>query len=327
MDSSRSRSRLLLWAVPILLITTFVPSAGADVLFGSGLSGLPFFGGSSGGYCGPFCPGGLKLDVGYLWNKRAVQFGETIRDDGTFFGRQDSKFRYPLEGVQVGATLQAPLKDNVGVILRGTWLFPTNGRATQENDDVTFLAARDWSTKCQYYTLDGAGVYPFCAPFNFLAGFRFDSLFTDFKDPQRTSDFGASLPTDRTEVTLNSYIPYVGLALNYGRSLRLYFIGTPIYWADLKYRETVGFWPASLEYKANLRNTYFMEASAEYGAAIGPGTASVLAKWTYMHGTDTATFRGRFAGAVFEQDQASIALIRQQLYVGGSFNLDFNLPI
>lgn len=81
MDSRRSRSRLLLWAVPILLITAFVASASADGLFGSGLSGLPFLGGSYRGYCrpsaecdAPTCPPGVELDVGYLWGHRGMTF-------------------------------------------------------------------------------------------------------------------------------------------------------------------------------------------------------------------------------------------------------------
>jgi hypothetical protein len=298
------------------------------------LGGLLPSGGQTGASCGaPCCPGGLKLDAGYLFGQRAVQFGETVGGDGALYILRDSRFRSPLEGVQVGATLQAPLKDDVGVTLRGTWLFPTNGRADEDIARTGDLrVSRDWSTKVQYYTLDGAVVYPFCAPFNFLAGFRFDSLFMDFTGP-RTAGGIEWLPTDKTEVTLNSYIPYVGIGLNYGQSLRVSLIGTPIFWGDLQFRETVGGFsggPDSFEYKANLKNTYFLEASVEYALSVGPGTAGVLAKWTYMHGAGTPTFRDRYANggapAIYQQEPAAIALVRQHVYLAATFTIPLTSP-
>jgi len=231
-----------------------------------------------------------------------------------------------LEGVQVGATLQAPLKDDFGVTLRGTWLFPSNGKARQEADTTAGVAGQDWSTKIQYYTVDGAAVYPFCAPMTFLAGFRFDSLSVTLKSPQSDDPFFLALPTDQTEVTLDSYIPYIGLGLNYGQALRLSLIGTPIYWGDVKFRRTLAS-TDSIEYKSNLKNnSYFMEVSGEYGLSVGPGTAAVLAKWTYMHGAGNATFSRRTDGIVLEQDPITTDLIRQQFYLGGSFAVALSSP-
>jgi hypothetical protein len=336
MDSSRSRSRLLLWVVPILLITTFVASASADGLFGSGLSGLPFLGGSSVGYrgqsaeCGPpTCPPGLELDVGYLWGHRGMTFDFDPQNGPAFgFGDLGNHFTYPVEGLQLGLSFQTPLKDDIGIIAKGTWLVPSNQKVEEEFPitGVTFTPSREWSSKVQYYTLEGAAVYPFCSAFNVLAGFRFDSLSTDFKDPRRITDYGNSLPTDRSELTFSGYIPYVGLGLNYGPRLRASFVGTPWLWGDLKFRETIGIGNQSYEWRANFKNAYFMEASAEYGLAVGPGTVAMLARWNLLHATGSPDGDFQFAGTT-QSSGFSMALNRQSFFFGGSFNLGFNLPI
>lgn len=324
MNLSRKRLSLLAFGSILLLTGVMVPAANAQGLFGSGLPDLPFFGGPAGRSCGVsqgYCdPGGLKLDVGYLLGERAVRFGIDSAI-GTF------DWRYPVEGVQIGATLQAPLKDDVGVILRGTWLFPSNGKAQVDLDPVVGGAhSQEWSTGIQYYTVDGTAVYPVWAPLNLLAGFRFDSLVNNLRDPRSTSPFfAATLPSDEGKVDLFSYIPYVGVGLSNGGSLRVSFIGTPIFWGDMKFRRTIG-GITTFEHNLSLKNAYFAEASAEYGLSVGPGTAAVLAKWTYMHASGNPTIELRTGGAILVQAPVSTELIRQHFYVGGSFALPLPSP-
>jgi hypothetical protein len=328
MDIFRSRSRLLPCMLAILLITAFVTPVSAEGLFGMGLPGLPSFGGWPGGAAGcgeKLCPGGLKFDVGYLWGHRGMTFGFDAK--GPLIAGVDvaNRFTYPLEGLWLGLTAQAPLKDDLGVILRGTWLVPSNQRVHEEFaiPGVGFVPSREWGTKIQYYTLDAAAVYPFCAPFNVLGGFRFDSLDTDFKDPKTETDYSNSRPTDRAELSFTGYIPYVGVGVNYGQALRLSFIGTPILWGELKIRETLGGGNQSWEWKSALRNGYFMEASAEYGLDVGVGRAALLAKWTYLHATSrsaTGTFQGGGSG------DFSMDLDRQNYLLAGSFTVPLASP-
>lgn len=323
-----TRLRLFLWAAPFLVTAVLVTSVSAEGLCGIGLPGLPSFGGypgSSSGCGEKLCPAGLELDVGYLWGHRGMTFGFDAK--GPLIAGVDAanRFTYPLEGLWLGLTAQTRLKDGLGVILRGTWLVPSNQRVQEEFvvPGVAFVPSREWGTKTQYYTLDAAAVYPFCAPFNVLGGFRFDSLVTDFKDPKRETDYGNSLPTDRAEVSFTGYIPYVGVGINYGQALRLSFVGTPILWGELKIRETIGVGVQSWEWNSALRNGYFMEASAEYGMGVGVGRAALLAKWTYLHATSrsaTGTFQGGGSG------DFSMNLDRQNYLLAGSFTVPLASP-
>ncbi len=250
-----------------------------------------------------------------------------MNGDGNFFGRRGVKHEFSLEGVQLGATVQAPLKDDFAILLRGTWLIPSQAKASQTDDDITFTAARDWSTKLQYYTLEGAMMYPACAPCNFLAGFRFDSLITDFRNPVRKTDFSSSRPSDHMEHTYNAYIPYVGLAVNYGQALRVWIVGTPILWGQVKTRETVGSGVDSLGWKCNnFTNSYFFEAAIDYEMNLFGGTAGVLAKWTSLYTKGNATFRDDFAGVVFEHDPLDISVSRQNVLLAAQFSLPFTSP-
>jgi hypothetical protein len=335
-DSTWSRPRLSSWVLPILLIATFVTSASADGLFGSGLSGLPFFRGSPMGYCGtypecgmPTCPPGLELDIGYLWGHRGMTFDFDPQNGPAFgFGDLGNHFRYPVEGLQLGLSFQTPLKDDIGVVARGTWLVPSNQKVVEEFPitGVTFTPSREWRSKVQYYTLDAAAVYPFRAAFNVLAGFRFDSLSTDFKDPTTVTDYSNSLPTDRSELTFAGYIPYVGLGLNCGQRLRASLIGTPWLWGNLKFRETIGFGNQSYEWSTNFNGAYFLELSGEYGLAVGPGTLAVLARWNLLHAHGSPEGDFQFAGAT-QSSSFSMAVNRQSFFLGGSFNLGFDLPL
>ncbi len=320
----------------LVLFLAFPIGVSAQGWFG-GMLGSDSQGSACCAPCEPWCPSLLKLDVGYLFGDRGVQIGHTVSQDnisgdGTFIGTSAWKSQWRVQGVQLGATVQVPLKDDVGVLLRGTWLFPNNSKA----GEVYTLHAPsppggedfpvDWGTRIQYYTVDGAAVYPVCAPFNVLGGFRYDSLFADLKDPS----FGELnfLSADKAQRTINEFIPYVGVAMNYGTTARVSLIGTPILWGNIKFQETFGQdIPASFEYRAILKNGYFLEAGAEYALNIGCGTACLLAKWTYLHAVGTPTVHANAPGEPNgDEGKLSIDLIRQNVLLAAQFNVPFTSP-
>lgn len=317
----------------LALFLAFPIGASAQGWFG-GLFGSSGQSGSCCSPCEPCCPSSIKLDVGYLFGDRGVQIGPSVsRDnvsgDGTFVGASAWKSQWRVQGVQLGATAQVPLRDDFGVLLRGTWLFPDNSKASDTYTIPTGLAgdfAVNWGTKTQYYTLDAAAVYPACALCNVLGGFRYDSLCTDFKNPSYgLLNFDGA---DKAQGTINEFIPYVGLAVNYGTTARVAFIGTPILWGTLKFEETFGrTGPIAYQYNATLQKGYFLEASAEYGVNIGGGTASLLAKWTYLHSTGTPTAHANEPG-IPNADVAKLStdLLRQNVLLAAQFNVPFTSP-
>ncbi len=316
-----------LTVVLALVVLLVVPAGVSAQGWLGGLFGSTGPGTACGASCEPGCPGLLKFDLGYLFGDRGAKTGVSF--NGNLFADVNSDdFQWRVQGLQLGATLQAPLKDDFGLRLRGTWLIPDSGRAIEVfNEPGTGPTTLRWSTAIQNYTLEGAAVYAICTPCHVLAGFRFDSLFTNLKNPVHP-ELAFSVPADRAEWTINEYIPYVGVGVNYGHTARLSFIGTPILWGDTKSRLTFGIaTPVSQEFKATFRNGYFFEAAVEYGLDCGIGTASLLAKWTYLHATGSCTVHGNEPGAPnVDLSKASVDLIRQNALLAAQFSVPFVSP-
>lgn len=317
--------RKCLNAALALLVLLALP-AGA---FGQGwFGGLFASAGQSGPCCEPACPGALKFDLGYLFGDRGLRTGLSFKNT-VFAGVNSDDFQWRVQGLQLGATFEAPLKDDFGIMLRGTWLIPDNRRANEVfNDPTGGPAGPNWSTNVQYYTVEGAGLYPVCGPCSIVGGFRFDALSTNFKNPRFNPVEVSAVSADRAEWTINEYIPYVGLGIKYGPTARVSFIGTPILWGDMKSRLTFGdTGPESQEFRATFKDGYFFEAAAEYGMNLCGGNASVLAKWTYLHATASPTAHGNEPGLPnSDVAAASLFLIRQNLLVAAQFSLPFTSP-
>ncbi len=300
--------------------------------FPIGASAQSWFGGlfGSGGQDGSFesySPSSLKFDVGYLFGDRGVRNDVTVKGDGKFFGRHCIRHEFPVQGWQLGATLQAPIKDDLGVVIRGTWLIPAQPKTLQTDDNVTSTAIREWSTEIEYYTLEAAMVYPVYSPFKFMGGLRFDSLIANFGDPVRRVDFSSSRTRDGMEHTYNVYIPYAGLAVQSGRALRVWMIGTPILRGQVKTRETVGGNRSSLEWNcSSFSSSSFVECGIDYERNLFGGTAGILAKWTSLCTKGNATFQDVTAIGVYEREPIDMSVRRQNILLAAQFSLPFRSP-
>ena len=91
--------------------------------------------------------------------------------------------------------------------------------------------------------MDGALSYDTCGLGKLLAGFRYDRFATNFKVP---GNFSGALgtPSDTADVTINCYIPFVGVQMAQGSPGRseLVFrvIGFPWVGGDVKYHDSIG---------------------------------------------------------------------------------------
>lgn len=279
----------------------------------------------------------MKAEVGYAFGPRGMAFTADYQWPFPIF-----EIKYPVEGLWLGLCLEKPPRANLGLFLKGTWLAPISQRISDFGFLDFQLFRSRWDTKTQWYTLDVAATYPVDSTFDVLAGFRFDSLDTTFKNSDADGGRGF-VPSDyawlmdrEDHLSFACYIPYVGLSLQYGQAVRLSVIGTPFFWDSLVYiRNTgpndtlAGRWASSWEFRSRPASTaYFIEATAEYGWDVGVGKANLLAKWTYLRTTfpgilNANTSTGRDSE---ELEGLTLSACRQNVVLAGSFTVPFTSP-
>jgi len=270
----------------------------------------------------------LKFDIGYLTYKSPVVREVTC-------DAHQTRLDFPLQGLWLGFEGTRRVSDRVAVVAKGTWLVPLRGSAFEELG--FFLpppwpkATRSWSTYPQWYSIDGAIRYALTDAVWGIAGFRFDSFATSFRNCSDISGVAALLPSDEADCASMSYIPYVGLMVSYGSALRASFVASPRVAGIAQYRETFG-GDTRWDGKGAMDRGYFGEFSVEYGGNLPRGRLALLIKWIALyncaplhvdvlttgnpgaHSSPTAPFSLPFV------------LDRRNWVIGASFAIDFAGP-
>jgi hypothetical protein len=175
---------------------------------------------------------------------------------------------------------------------------PIIGQLSLQSSDETFAIAdappggKTWSTNTDWWFVDGALSYETLGLGKLLAGFRYDRFATNFKDPGNFSGPVGS-PSDTGDVTINCYIPFVGVQLDQGTpggsQLMFRVIGFPWLGGDVLYHDSIGNFSVltqdRIELQKGIGKGYFLEAFAEYGQAVfGSGQVSVFGRWNCCMG-------------------------------------------
>jgi hypothetical protein len=333
-----TRSRLLVSVLAILLGTSLASSASAQGLLGISLPGLSSYGGLSGqvsSSCSPTSTayGPLTFYAGWGDDRK----GTTFSFDAQQLGTDDLTLisqSYPVKGLWLGLAAQGTVVDNLGFLIDGWVLVPAN-HASEEVISVAggLSASKTWRARTDWWFVDGA-LTLLCGPTEFLAGFRYDRFSTNFKDP---ADFVGilGLPSDRADLTVNSYIPFVGVQLRqgspFGSNLTFRIIGFPWFVNDMKYHDSIGAFNVIVQDRIQLKRgavtNYFIEAFAEYGRTIfRDGNIGLFGRWNLFHETTTRVA----IDDVFDGEPLTgkyrFALERQSWTLGASFSLAFNAP-
>ena len=99
---------------------------------------------------------------------------------------------------------------------------------------------RTWNTRPEWWYLDAAATCAFCTPFKVMAGFRYEHFSVRFDNP--SDNFGiVSTTGDEADLTINSYLPFVGLQTTVGgpaSNVYVRFIGFPWAPGDVTHSET-----------------------------------------------------------------------------------------
>jgi hypothetical protein len=329
-----------------ILLIVLVPVLGGaqNSLIGMGLPslGLPslggFFGRSS---CTPGCavPGGLKVFGGYVDDPRAVSLTFDPLNDGYLPAilLVNWKQQYPLRGWLVGLNLDIPLGESLYASLDGAYMF--RGGPLSHSEEIVFFAlgtgSRTWDALNQWYMFDVAGHYSPLGMAWAVAGVRFDSFATNFKNPTNQVAL-AALPTDEADVNLALWLPYLGLETvlrQTNGSLKVGFIGFPAVFGNVKYGQTYGAGGglglgARNEISNHFSRGYFLETYVE--ATLIPGANSALGLFVKYNYLDA---RGNMPGffhsvGVFptQTDVFQFNFHRTAWIFGANLNLNFDMP-
>jgi len=296
--------------------------------------------------CDPGLKWGLSAEGGWLgyFRKGLVLNAE----GGPFFtnsGVQVSQ-ELPVEGPWFALELSASPNPRFSGYLKGTWLIPTNRSSSEEFDRISIWPpeGRQLSTSTQWYTLEGAGIYwGLYSGLGIIGGFRYDSYCTAFSNPTLFDFTGMGSLSDEADLTMNLYLPFVGLVLDQG-SVQLGFIGFPTVIGELKYGTTyggasfAGGWMRG-DLGASFNGGYFVELFAQWGTEldIGPGALSsgnlsLFAKYSYLHGWATPDESFSSVGAPAASlggptaNEVSFGLLRETYTIGARLDLAFSLP-
>jgi hypothetical protein len=340
MEPLHCRSRLFLYALPLLLIILMGTAAGAQGFSPFALPGGLFGQGARAQY-GPGCgqsgepEAGLSALVGYASDVGKTRFSISARNNG-IGGVLSRLYDYkPISAVYFGAELPIQLGGMGKAIISGSVIIPAT-RGITENDYLfpgleTSLGGSGWNADTIWGTLQGLYAYPASAGC-FLAGFRWDHWQTSLRNRVDISPgFAAAFPDDTGAFSLNGYIPLVGVASG-GGGLTVGAVGFPWVPGDFEFSETrnagvLRFDSGSTSFK----RAWFVEIFADYRLPVAMGVGQSFAdanlwlfgKINWLSANADLTFR-RSPAAV--SDDWEFAYYRTMFVVGGKATINFSLP-
>jgi hypothetical protein len=337
--------RLVLVAVAILTMALVPNFAAAQIqlpnLIGPGIPGSDtvqnpgwIFGGS-GSFGDQFkrAVGTPNFYVGYLTDRAGTRFGFDA-EDGGLAGITSIKHRYEKAGIALGAEIPFMLKNNFAFLASGWYVLPI-----MKKDEETYFdpvtptyMGRKWDTANTWWYAQGALAYSI-GNTAALLGFRYDFYDTKFDSPGSVWGGFPSDPDQRADVTLNNYIPFIGVQYTYDvapTNLSVRMVGIPFLAGTAKYSQTLGnVAPGHIEGSGNWSKGYFLEAQVDYTRRMfGSGQMGVFGMWSMVHGSATVDVDGEgpFFGIPAQTDSFDLNLNRTAWTFGGKFSVDFHLP-
>jgi hypothetical protein len=300
--------------------------------------------------------GGISTEIfaGYVGNRRGLTFAFEPAEDslGGPYGNLEyfgSRMSYSVSGLIAGMSCRKRIGTGLAIALRASCIVPNTVKVLDEYQWTHFVQgarrqSREWNGKTQWWNAEVGADFPLTDAFLMLAGFRYDSLQTHFSDP--TSMLNASgnrrgFPSDEADVTINCYIPYVGIRSEFGSansSVKAGFIGTPWMPGDMDYKNTlVGerrrIRPPLLkrfEAAESFESGYFLEIFGEYAVRIAGFTAGLFGKYNLIH-AETAPQKSLNTSGdglrILDEEPFSFSLYRDLWIVGGNVSMDFSLPL
>ncbi|MBM4327402.1 MAG: hypothetical protein FJ118_09595 [Deltaproteobacteria bacterium] len=295
-------------------------------------------GGFSGGFAESLTAEPIRFYVGWMEPVRNAYsaFDQEASGTGTA-GSHD----WPVAGLWLGAAKSISLGERCALGLDGWLLIPANREAIERDEFNRVIAGggriraltvtttpvvRTWETYTDWWYADAEVGCRLSGGFMVFGGFRYEHFSTRFKNPGIPAGTPGS-SDDNADITVNGYLPYIGVQLQQGGSTSLVSIralGFPYVPADVQHLET-GETGTGLRTEATgaFSGGYFVELLGEYRARVfgGPDLGAFV-KYNVFHG------RGNLNLDVtdFPSSSSGFAFHRESITFGGTFSLDFALP-
>jgi hypothetical protein len=330
----------LILLAALLIVASFTVSGHAQSLFNIWPGGMPAFGGGPGA-CGPLGPRLFEpptFYVGWMESLRRVSWSFADPNPGGLFG---GKHNWDVAGLWLGLEQKINLTETCGVDLDGWVLIPSNrqgaeleaGLTTQNVGSVAPViitipvpGGRTWNTRSEWWYLDAAATCAFCTPLKALAGFRYEHFSVRFDNPSDINGIASSADST-ADLTINSYLPFVGLQTSVGgpaSNVCVRFIGFPWAPANVTHSETgLPLAGSRIDSTGNWNRSYFWEIFAEYNRSVAANMGiGAFFRWNVLHGQTNldATLP---AGTI----SSDSAFDRNTMTFGGSFSLNFGSPL
>ncbi|MBI5568594.1 MAG: hypothetical protein HY914_01480 [Desulfomonile tiedjei] len=246
-----------------------------------------------------------------------------------------SVFVYPLGGVQVGGSLPILATDRYALRVYGAYLIPHNSQAEQE---ITWTnnppGVREWRrSDSQLYKLGGEGMYRVSGDMALVGGLRWESLLTNFSDPNPAYRF--TVPWMEAQTTVTAYEPYVGIRLQASSrlgGLTLQLVGFPFLFVTIEHLNTCNNngVPFAHTGSRNATNGYFVEAMVEYRLGLFQGVgAAGFVEWNAYRGQCDMNIERHEGGLTPLVTSATVSWTHHisSLVLGARIEFSWNLPL
>jgi hypothetical protein len=282
--------------------------------------------------CGPKNYTEPTIFFGYVYKDKGLGM-KLESSDGNLGEIERIRQDFDINGLWL--ELQAPftVTNCFGLSLGFGHMFPLKTKSVEgylTTNTTTPADNREWTADPQWWTVDAAATYKLNCSLTAIGGFRWDTFMTNFKDPTLTAVVDTN-GEERSDMTFNGYIPFLGLQLVRQVScvsiVRATVIGTPIFWGDYDYKETIGSATAAsrLHSSGVVNNGRFVEAMGEVAVNLCPMQVGAFVKFSALRGTDETDFvqqtDAQIASAPFKYE-----IDRRYWVFGARIGMTFDSP-
>ena len=222
-----------------------------------------------------------SISIGYAFAGETDFVFESLDGVG-LAGLSKADHKIPnLSGVYVAGDFLFNFTDRLSLVAGAKGTFPLGNGENSETVGISTFAVRDWDTDDRYwYTADLLLSYAFIKDASFLknlsavAGFRYDYHKISFKNPRVTSGGVVNLPTDKTEIKMQTYSPVLGITSTlqgfkagiFGGDIKLSLLGSPFVFGKIDYSE--GFADPAFRFNVddNFGHSYFFNVGVDVTA-------------------------------------------------------------
>jgi hypothetical protein len=284
--------------------------------------------------CNP-CGPGAAIYAGYLISGNPMDFQITAEENG-LGGVTERQYDYStLSGFIFGGQLQTKLSSCTTAFVSSSITAPivADLRAEDYDPPDNLLGGRSWKSDTIWGTVEGLLGYSVLGRAWILGGFRWDFWQTSLTEPTNASlGFVAHSETDTASLTLNGYVPLIGVAASASR-ITLGALGFPRFYGDFKYAENRNGGGIQRLDKGSgrMNGGYMVEAFAEYSHPVirmgehVSGNFSIFGQFNTVEAESVTQFSR--TGGIFQNDTFNFTFRRNIFVVGGKIAINFTVPL